>query len=61
MSEDRVELRCYPEEKQTIRERAGRQGLSISEYLRRLVEREQRQGLRSIVYPQESVRTIRGS
>jgi hypothetical protein len=58
MSEERVHLRVYPEEKATIRERAGGHGLSISEYLRRLVVAEERQGLRGVVYPQEKVRTI---
>lgn len=58
MSDERVHIRVYAEEKQTIRERAGGHGLSISEYLRRLVATEQRQGLRARTYPQKNVRTI---
>jgi hypothetical protein len=52
MSRIRVEFRCYEEEKAAIRERAVQHGLSVSEYLRRLVVAEQHQTQISTIYPQ---------
>jgi plasmid stability protein len=59
MSERYVHIRVYPEEKQTIRERAARHDLSMSDYLRTLVEREAREGLLADIYPGKTVNTIK--
>lgn len=58
MNDTDVHIRVYPEEKATIRERAALHGLSMSEYMRRLVAAEERQTLRAGIYPQEKLRTI---
>jgi uncharacterized protein (DUF1778 family) len=57
MSDRYVQIRVYPEEKQTIRERAAHHDLSMSDYLRTLVEREARQGLVADIYPHQNVNT----
>lgn len=57
MSDVEIHVRLYPEEKQLIRQRADHHQLTMSEYVRRLVQLEQRQTLRAGIYPQ-SVETI---
>ena len=57
MSDDRLHIRVYPEEKQKIRERAKYYNLSISEYMRRQVAGEERRELVSRIYPERNVRT----
>jgi Mobilization protein NikA len=57
MSDTRVSARFYPEEKAKLRQRAEHNGFSMSEYLRRLVEWEERQEFLSRVYPQTNGRT----
>lgn len=58
MNNTDVHFRVYEEEKATIRERAADHGLSISEYLRRLVVAEEREALMSRITPLKNVRTI---
>lgn len=58
MSDTEIHVRVYPEEKAKLRQRAEHNGFSISEYLRRLIEWEERQGLRKSIYPQQNVDTI---
>jgi hypothetical protein len=58
MTDPSLHVRLYPEEKQTIRERAAHYGLTVSEYVRRLVVVEQRQSLYTKAHPQGNVDTI---
>jgi hypothetical protein len=53
MASTRVDFRCYDEEKEAIRQRAGHHGLSISEYMRRLAAQEEREALHAKTHPQE--------
>jgi hypothetical protein len=57
MSDNRLHIRVYPEEKEKIRERARYYGLSMSEYVRRQVAGEERRELVARIYPQRNVRT----
>jgi hypothetical protein len=59
MSDRYVFIRVYPEEKQRIRERAAHHDLSMSEYIRTLVDREARAGLLADIYPGQNVNTIK--
>jgi hypothetical protein len=59
MASTRIDFRCYLEEKEAIRERAGHHGLSVSEYLRRLAAQEERQALYTKAHPQGNVHTIK--
>lgn len=58
MTRTRVEFRCNEEERETIERRSRYHSLSMSEYLRRLVAAEEREELKSRIYPQQIVRTI---
>jgi plasmid stability protein len=59
MSDTEIHVRLYPEEKAKIRGRAARHDMSMSEYLRTLVEREERGGLIQSIYPGQIVETIK--
>jgi hypothetical protein len=58
MSATRVHFRVYEEEKAKLRERAASNGFSMSEYMRRLIEWEEREALRASVSPVKAVRTF---
>lgn len=57
MSDTRLHVRVYPEEKDLIRQRAEHHGMSMSEYVRQQVAGEERRELRERVYP-SNVRTV---
>jgi uncharacterized protein (DUF1778 family) len=58
MSDTRLYVRVYPEEKALIRRRAARHGLSISEYVRRQVASAERRELLPRICPLKNVRTF---
>lgn len=58
MSETRLHLRVYEEEKAQIRQRAADLGMTMSEFVRRQVATEERRTLKASIYPQK-VRTPR--